>query len=131
MTDDPSDDLKKFVLTPELLAELGPLQKKPKPQPARPARAPRTGRFIQLPYERTLAAAGQIKAAPLAVLIELTWRRFKSHQNPVTLANKALRAVGISHEAKNRALRQLEAAGLITITWRGRGRSPLVTLLWE
>jgi hypothetical protein len=133
--EDPFDQ-NRLALTPEQIVELAPLQKKPaKPrstQSVRPVRLAtrRTGRFVQLPYEQALAAAGQIRSAPLAVLIELSYRVFKTQQNPVTLANKTLRSVGISHDAKTRALRQLEAAGL-AVSWRGRGKSPLVTILWK
>jgi hypothetical protein len=123
MSGDPFD-LGKFTFTPERIAELTPLQKKPaKPRAARPATR-RTGRFVQFPYERTLAAAGQLGNAPLAVLIELAYRAFKTRQNPVPLSNKALQAVGISHWAKARALRQLESVGLVAVTKRGIGKSP-------
>ena len=134
MSDDPFD-LGSFALTPGQLAELAPLQKKPelKPRSMRSARSarPAGARFVQLPYERTLAAAGRHRDARLAVLIELAYRTFKANQNQVPLANKTLRSVGITHKAKARALRQLEAAGLVTITRRGSGKSPLVTILWK
>jgi DNA-binding transcriptional ArsR family regulator len=129
--DDPFD-LNKLALTQEEIAELAPLQKKAKARPARRVRSARLhGRFVQLPYERTLAAAGLVKSAPLAVLVELAYRMFKTRQNPVKLSNKTLRVVGISHDAKTRALRQLEAAGLVAVSWEGRGKSPLVMILWE
>ena len=130
MSHDPFD-VNKLALTPEQIAEFTPLQKK-----ARPARRAQSAqwrgreRFVQLPYERTLAAAGLVKSAPLAVLVELAYRVFKTRQNPVTLSNKTLRSVGISRDAKTRALRQLEAAGLVAVSWRGSGRSPLITILW-
>jgi hypothetical protein len=94
-----SDDIGKCILDAEAMAELGPLQKK-----APASWAPRV-EFGRLPYKRTLAAAGQLKDTILAVLIELDHRRFKTHQNPVPLTNVALRSVGITHWAKNRALR--------------------------
>ena len=84
-----------------------------------------------LPYERTLAAAGRLGDAPLAVLVELTHRAFKTRQDTVLLANAGLQSVGVSRYAKLRALRRLEAAGMITVTSRGSGKSPLVTLLWR
>lgn len=132
MSDDPFD-LTKLKLTLEQSAELTPLQKKPKSKPrsGRSAHRPAGTKFIQLPYERTLAAAGRLGNAPLAVLIEVAHLAFKAHQKPVRLANKALRAIGIDHEAKTRALRQLEVAGLVAVAWRGKGRSPLVSILWR
>jgi hypothetical protein len=65
----------------------------------------------------------------MAVLVELTYRRFRTHKNPVPLAGEALAAVGVSRWAKNRALKRLEAAGLVKVDWR-RTRSPLVKILY-
>jgi hypothetical protein len=132
MSDEPFD-LGRLKLTPEQTAELAPLQKKPnlKPRPGLSARRSVGTKFVQLPYERTLAAAGRLGNAPLAVLTEVAYLAFKAHQKPVRLANKALQAAGIDHEAKTRALRRLEAAGLVAVAWRGKGRSPLVSILWE
>jgi hypothetical protein len=126
-------DLNALALTSEQFAELAPLQKAEAKTKVRKTRPPvrRTGRFVQLPYERTMTAAGRIKCIPLAVLTELSFRLFKANQETVPLANKALRAVGVSRWAKDRALRELEAAGLVSVIRRGHGRSPLVTLLWD
>ena len=126
-------DLNALALTSEQSAELAPLQRVEakttvrKPLPA----ARRAGRFVLLPYGRTMVAAGRIRCAPLAVLIELSFRLFKANRNAVPLANKALQAVGISPDAKIRALRELERVGLVAVERRGRGRSSLVTILWE
>jgi hypothetical protein len=123
MATDPFDS-SNLRLTPEQIAELTPLQKKP-------ARARPVGvEFVKLPYEQTLAAAGQARNAQLAVLVELAHQRFKTHENPVSLASKALKAVGIERWAKSDALIGLEAMGLISVEWRC-GKSPLVTLLWD
>jgi hypothetical protein len=129
MATDPFDQ-SRVVLTPEQITELTPLQKKPS-TPSKPPR-PRASRarFVILPYEQTLKAAGQLDDAPLAVLVELAHQRFKTHRNPVPLPNKALRAAGISRWAKIRALQKLEGLGLVAVTWRGT-RCPLVTILWE
>ena len=86
--------------------------------------------FVQLPYKRTLAAAGRRRGAYLAVLVELAYQAFKTHQNTVPLTNAALRAIGVSHDAKVRALRYLEADGMISVDWRGGRKTPSVTLLW-
>jgi hypothetical protein len=50
--------------------------------------------------------------------------------NPVKLSSPRLNAVGIHSFRRMRALRLLEAAGVITVERRGRGRGPLVTHLW-
>jgi hypothetical protein len=96
------------------------------------ARAPKSKDrpFVMLDYARTLAAAGQLRNAPLAVLLELAHQSFKTHRNTVPLSNVRFRSVGVSPDAKVRALRQLEAVGMISVDWRGGSKTPLVTLLW-
>jgi hypothetical protein len=58
-------------------------------------------------------------------LFRLKWKH-RSLTFPVP--NGQLAARGISRFAKNRALRQLEAAGLIVVEWR-RKKTPIVTLV--
>ena len=82
-------------------------------------------------YGRVLAGAGRLRDAPLAVLLVLAHRSFKMHQNTVPLGNKTLQSAGISHDAKVRALRRLEAAGMVSVDWGRGGKTPLVTLLWK
>jgi hypothetical protein len=113
-------------LTPERLAEIQKLK------PERPGKVPRPARpgaFVKLPYEQTLATASR-RDASLAVLVELAFQAFKRHRNQVPLANAALRSVGVSSDAKVRALRRLEADGMVSVDWRGGRKTPLVTLLW-
>jgi hypothetical protein len=118
-------NLDEIALTPEQVAQLAPLQKTSHPK-LRLARA----KFVQLPYEETLQAAGELQNAQLAVLVELAHLRFKTHENPVPLSNNVLRTAGITHWAKNRALRKLEDAGLVRVSWR-KQKCPLVTILWK
>jgi DNA-binding transcriptional ArsR family regulator len=101
-----------------------------KPQRLR-QRARSTVLFARIPYETGMRLAGQTRNAMLAVLLELDHLVFvRRGRNPVELTNTMMRAIGVSHQAKIRALRKLEAAGMVTIIWRGR-RSPLVTVLWH
>jgi hypothetical protein len=118
-------DYASLALTPGQLAEA---QGQARPVRARKA-APEA--FVQLPYGPTLGAAGRLRNAPLAVLVELAYQSFKTHKDTVLLSNAALRAVGISPDAKVRALRRLEAAGMVKVAWRGGKKTPLVTLLWK
>jgi hypothetical protein len=121
-----SDEFDELALTPEQIAELAPLQKVPRsPKPRPTSRA----KFVKLPYEETMRAAGQLRNTQMTVLVELAHLRFKLHRDTVPLANTALRLVGVSRPAKQRALRQLQKVGLVKVSWRGR-KSPLVTLLW-
>jgi len=119
-------DLDKVALSPKQIADLAPLQKK---STAKSRKRNGKAKFVMLPYERTLAAAGKLKNATMAVLVELAHRRFKRHQNTVLLANEALTAVGVSRWAKDRALKQLEAVKLVKV-YRHKGRSPQVKILF-
>jgi hypothetical protein len=125
MATEPADpqDSTELTLTPEQAAELMPLQKHSQPRERRRSRT----KFIMLPYEHTLAAAGRLQNAQLAVLVEIANQVFKTRQNPTPLPNAALRAAGLSRKAKLRALRQLEKVGLVKVSWRGR-KSPLVSI---
>ena len=62
-------------------------------------------------------------------MVELAYQVFKTHKSEVVLSNAMLRSVGISHKVKLRALRQLEAAGMVVVDWKAR-KSPLVTVSW-
>ena len=114
-------DPEKLRATPELPT---------KQKQTRPQRAWQSTPFVQLPYEDALATAGKFHDVRWAILIELAYQVFKQHRNPVPLNNIALSAVGIRRDAKMRALRQLEAAGKVVISLRGK-RCPLVTLRWR
>jgi hypothetical protein len=92
-------------------------------------RAKKVG-FVMLPYAQTMAAAGKMKNATLAVMVELAYQVFKNHESEVPLSNSMLRTLGISRSAKLRALRQLEAAGMVKISGKGRRKTPRVTVLW-
>jgi hypothetical protein len=94
-------------------------------------RVPRVkdGTFVKLPYESARIIAGR-RDASMAVLIELAHLRFRRRESVVPLGNAALQSVGVSHDAKVRALRRLEADGLVAVDWRGGKKTPHVRLLW-
>src|SRR5208283_6047192 len=108
-------DLENLRLTPEKIAEIEGARAKL--QPARQLQRAKTGIFVKLPYERILAAAGELQNAQLAVLVELAYQVFRTHNTEVLLTNRAFRSTGLSHDAKVRALRRLEAVGLIKVDW--------------
>jgi hypothetical protein len=126
MVDDPFE-FDRLSLTPEQIAELAPLQKKPPKQSRTASTEPE---FVKFPYEQILRAGGRLGNAQLAILVELTHLRFKTHRDQVELDNKALEAVGISRWAKYDALVGLEDAGLVRVKHRYK-KSPLVTILWD
>jgi DNA-binding transcriptional ArsR family regulator len=74
---------------------------------------------------------GRIHGAAWIILLELDRLIFKSFgRNPVRLANHNLEAVGVSRNAKSKALRQLRDAGVITVNQQGR-EAAMVTHLWH
>jgi hypothetical protein len=88
--------------------------------------------FARIPHDKALELYRQkINKAAWLVLIELDRLVLKARgKNPVRFWSPRLRAVGIAKQARTRALRQLEAAGVIRVEQRGKGLSPWVTHLW-
>jgi hypothetical protein len=126
-SDDNEFNLEAYRLTPQLAAKLA--EARPKIQPRKRLLPAKPEAFVQLPYKMALTTAGR-RDASLAVLVELAHQAFKTHQNVVPLANAKLVSVGIGPNAKVRALRHLEADGLVSVDWRGGRKTPHVTLLW-
>jgi hypothetical protein len=107
-------DISQLQIPPEELERYYKAQREKQPKLVIAAKP---GAFAILPYERMMTEAGRQGNAALAVLIELAFLGYRKGQT-VDLPNTKFRAVGISHDAKVRALRQLEAGGLITVDWR-------------
>jgi hypothetical protein len=98
--------------------------------PLRRERLPET--FARIPHDRALDLyRHKISGAAWLVLIEIDWLIFKQRgKNPVRFWSPRLRAAGLVTRTRMRALRQLEAAGVIKIERKGKGLSPWVTHLW-
>jgi hypothetical protein len=58
----------------------------------------------------------------------LRQHKMRPHK-PIAVSSKHLRDMGVDRRAKTRAIESLAQAGLITILYAGRGRSPRVKLL--
>jgi hypothetical protein len=85
--------------------------------------------FAKVPLwwaEQAAQATGTPKAFVWVWLLHLAW---KANSNTVTLPNGKLEARGINRMTKNRALRELETAGLVQVA-RRKGKSPIVTVLY-
>jgi hypothetical protein len=94
----------------------------------RPRKQKRKEPFVMVPLswaERAARATGTPKAFVWLWLLYLAW---KAKSDTVPLPNGQLQDHGVHRNTKNRALRELEAAGLIRVT-RRRCKTPLVTLL--
>jgi hypothetical protein len=81
-----------------------------------------------------LGEARKLGVSALWVGLGLWYLRGLKRSSSVVVSNVMMRDWGVSGDAKSRALRALEAAGLITIERRGK-RSPRVTIVappsWE
>jgi hypothetical protein len=85
-------------------------------------------KFVQVPLwwaEHAAKATNTPKAMVWAWLAYLAWEQ---RSMTFRLPNERLQVRGASRYAKRRALRQLEAAGLIKVD-RTNGKSPIVTLI--
>ena len=87
--------------------------------------------FARIPHARGHELSRRkLSGAAWALLIELDRLILKGQgRNPVRLTYRAREAIGLSRHRTDRALRQLVAAGVITIEQRA-GRVPLVTHKW-
>jgi Fe-S cluster biosynthesis and repair protein YggX len=92
---------------------------------------PRSGEtFARIPHDRGRQLYKEIDAAAWAILIELDWLILTSKgKNPIHLTNERLYDIGMSRNAKLKALRQLESAGVIKVERQER-EVVLVTHLW-
>jgi hypothetical protein len=88
-------------------------------------------KYVQLPIEGLGKVAVADGYVPLLVVVKLEELWFAQYQrNPVKLATFEVCGVKVSQHRKARALRKLEAAGLVLVEREAR-KSPLVTLLWR
>lgn len=86
--------------------------------------------FARIPHDRALKLH-RLSGRAWAVLIELDRLILKHRgQNPVRFVSSRLRTIGLNDHTRSRALRQLEAAGVVAIECRGQGLGPWVTHLW-
>ncbi len=92
-------------------------------------KAPKTkDPFVKVPLWWAVQAAQATKSPKAMVWLWLLHRVWKGRTKTVVMANVKLKTWGVTRLQKYRALRELEAAGLVTVDWRLR-KSPVVTLL--
>jgi hypothetical protein len=91
-----------------------------------------TETFARIPHDKALELYRlKISGHAWQVLIELDRIILKSRgRNPVRFYSPRLRAAGLNHQIRARALWHLERAGVIIIKRRGHGRSPWVFHTW-
>ena len=96
-------------------------------QAAAPIKRKKVEPFAVVPLAPAAAACRALNCPKVMVWVWLLHQARKTGKSTVTIPNGALAKLGVSRIAKLRALRQLEAAGLIVVEWRPR-KTPLVTL---
>jgi hypothetical protein len=124
---DAFEDLDSLKLSPETAERLA------KAKPRLEAKRKRQARiFAMLPIEQFQSLAAAARSALLAVVLELDRLVLTSHGrvNTVKLSNQRLGRMGISRQAKYRALSLLERQGLVTVVYKGN-ECPKVTVLWR
>jgi hypothetical protein len=83
--------------------------------------------FVKVPIWWAVEATKATKTPKALVWIRLLHAAWKTKNSSFPLPNGLLAKDGVTRFAKYRALRELEAAGLITVERRPR-KTPLVTL---
>jgi hypothetical protein len=112
-------------LPPEVAAQIG---KKPAGKQGRSPPA-RMEPFLRIPHKAIVAGSGVLGGTKqFLVGLYLFHGVWADKHRTVVGANQTLSTWGGGRREKYKALRQLEAAGLVSVEWRQR-RSPLVTLL--
>jgi hypothetical protein len=84
--------------------------------------------FVKVPLWWAAEAAKATHLPRMLVLIELLHRSWKAKSLTFPFPNGRLEKKGVGREAKRRVLRDLEAAGLITVD-RRHGKTVWVTLV--
>jgi hypothetical protein len=99
-------------------------------RPARkaPVKQKKPDRYIKLPLWFASAAAKATNTRKAMVWIWLVWLALENRSLEFPVPNGRLRQWGVSRYTKDKALRELEAAGLIVVT-RQRGKTVRVALI--
>ena len=98
----------------------------PAASPAQKLRPRATEPFVLVSVEQLKRGAEACGGQRLLVWLYILHKVKLRGEGTVQIANKTLAEWGVSRHAKVRALRELEAVGLISVEWRGR-RTPIVT----
>jgi hypothetical protein len=103
--------------------ELKQLQRMQKAPAFKVVQPKRTDTFAMIPLWWAKLVHEGCAHVDFLVCIDLIYRAWRAKGEPFVMPNIA----GVDHNIKNRTLRALERAGLITVQWRER-KSPVITL---
>jgi hypothetical protein len=91
----------------------------------------RRDRYIGCPWEFFRTAVRTTNGKAALVLALMIYRRGKVRKSQtVTLPPGELTALGITRKTSHKALRQLQAAGLVQLHPTAPGHKTIITLLW-
>ena len=93
-----------------------------------PVKRKKVDAFVRVPLWWIAAATKATKTRKALVCVELLYASWKAKSSTFSLPNGRLKKLGVSREAKRRALRDLERAGLITVE-RPTRKTPIVSLI--
>jgi hypothetical protein len=82
---------------------------------AAPTKRKKTEPFVKVPLWWAAEAARATRMPGMLVLVELLHRSWKAKSRTFPLPNERLKKYGVSRQLKLKKLRELEAAGLITV----------------
>lgn len=116
-------DLENLRLPDDMLPKANP-----SPSPKIVGKLRQNKRFVMIPIEWSDRLDAARCIATEKVARHLLIQSFRDHTKTVRLANDMLESKGITPKQKWRALKELEALGLISIEHRPR-KSPKITLL--
>jgi hypothetical protein len=91
-------------------------------------RNPRRSGYVLMTNEAAKAGFLALKCPQAIVWHYIHYRVWADGRPTIPLPNQTLASLGVTRWAKQRALRNLERAGLVRVEYCGR-KSPLVTLL--
>jgi hypothetical protein len=92
--------------------------------------AKRLKSWCKISHRMGIALAKRLRMPAFAVLLAVDYAIYKSERNPTKLTNELLAEFEIPRESKRRGLRQLEAAGVVSVDRKGR-EAPMVTSHWH
>jgi hypothetical protein len=94
---------------------------------AAPVKRKKTEPFAVAVLSEAAAALAAINCKKAIVWLWLVHQTRKTGNRTVAVPSGVLRELGVSHQTKCRALRELAASGLVVVEWRPR-KTPIATL---
>ena len=116
---------------PKQLSLFGKDTELPEKPPSKNSQLPRMirGPFIKGPIPLDwLTSSARLPGRTLEVATAIRYLSGMQKSLTVKLSNKLMREFGVSRNAKQRAIKQMQDAGLIKVL-QARGRSPIVTIV--